>query len=365
MNNDSYYMLLAIDLAKTNQGFTLSNPTVAAVIVSDYRIIATGMHLEYGKEHAEVNAINNVANKKLLVNSTLYITLEPCCHFGKTSPCVDLIIQHKIKRVVIATLDPNPLICGNGVKKLIDNGIEVVVGIEEEKAKDLNKFFFYYIKNKLPYVSLKVASSIDGKIAKSDMTSRWITGSDARYDVHKVRFIHDAILVGINTLLNDDSDLSARLDSCIKIPYKIILDNNLRISFNHKIIRISAVKIIIVTTSNDIDKIDSYRKIGINVIQMKQSDYTIKNILLKLADIGITSVLVEGGNKIYNSFIDENCFNQIIYYIGPKLIGGINSLPFFNGNELKSLDFASYLKFSHVEKIGNNIKIIIDNLSKE
>lgn len=365
MNNDSYYMSVALSLAKTNHGFTLSNPTVAAVIVFDYRIIATGIHLEYGEEHAEVNAINNVNNKDLLLNSTLYVTLEPCCHFGKTSPCVDLIIESKIKRVVIATLDPNPLVCGNGVKKLRDNGIEVLVGVEEEKAQELNKFFFYYIKNKLPYVSLKVASSIDGKIAMSDMTSKWITDSDARYDVHKIRFIHDAILVGINTVIYDDPDLNARLDKCIKIPYKIILDNNLRISFKHKVLTSNINKVIIITTSKDIGKINSYKKTGINIIQLKQDDYNIKNILLKLADFGIVSILVEGGNKIYNSFINENCFNQILYYMGPKLIGSDNSLPFFNGNEIISLGLTSYLKFSHVEKVGNNVKIIINNLSKE
>jgi diaminohydroxyphosphoribosylaminopyrimidine deaminase/5-amino-6-(5-phosphoribosylamino)uracil reductase len=365
MNNDSYYMSLAIDLAKTNRGFTCSNPTVAAIIVTNYRVIATGLHLEYGKEHAEVNAINNISDKSLLINSTLYVTLEPCYHFGKTNPCVDLIISNKIKKVVIATLDPNPLVCGNSVNKLREFGIDVVVGVEEEKALELNKFFFYYIKNKLPYVTLKVASSIDGKIAKSDMTSKWITDCDARYDVHKNRFIHDAILVGANTIVYDDPDLNARLNDCIKIPYKIILDNNLKVTLNNKILTNNRDKVIIITTSNDIQKINNYKKNDINIIQFKKEDYTVRNILLKLADLGIMSILVEGGNKIYNNFINENCFNQILYYIGAKLIGGINSLQFFNGNELKSLNFANYLNFSHVEKIGNNIKIIIDNLSKE
>ena len=195
---DTDYMSLAIELAKQTKGQTSPNPVVGAVVVKDNAVVGLGAHLKAGEPHAEVHAIRMAGDKAK--NATIYVTLEPCSHHGRTPPCSNLIIESKIKRVVIASVDPNPLVAGSGIKRLQDAGIKVEVGLLRKQADELNEVFFHYISTKRPYITIKSATSLDGKIATSTGESKWITGEEARNDVHQYRHEHDAILVGVNTV---------------------------------------------------------------------------------------------------------------------------------------------------------------------
>lgn len=233
--NDQYYMDFAIDLAKRVSGQTSPNPVVGAVIVKHGEIVGFGAHLKAGEAHAEVQAIK-MAGLEKTSGATVYVTLEPCSHFGKTPPCSNLLIESRVKRVVIASVDPNPLVAGEGIKKLQDAGIETVVGVCQEKALALNEVFFHYIKTNTPFVTLKTAASLDGKTATYSGESKWITGPDARLDVHHYRHKHDAILVGVETVIKDNPSLTTRLPSGGKNPIRVILDTSLRIPIHSNVL---------------------------------------------------------------------------------------------------------------------------------
>jgi diaminohydroxyphosphoribosylaminopyrimidine deaminase/5-amino-6-(5-phosphoribosylamino)uracil reductase len=224
--NDIYYMNLALNLAKGTLGQTSPNPVVGAVLVKENQIVGMGAHLKAGEAHAEVHAIQMAGIKAK--GATLYVTLEPCSHFGKTPPCSDLVIRTGIKKVFVATTDPNPQVAGTGIERIRKAGIEVHLGLLQEEARELNKVFFYNIRTGLPFVTLKSAISLDGKTATVTGESKWITGEEARNDVHQYRHQHDAILVGVNTLIKDNPTLTTRLASGGKNPVRIILDTHLR-----------------------------------------------------------------------------------------------------------------------------------------
>ncbi len=355
---DQKYMQLALDIAKSTIGQTSPNPSVGAIIVKSGKIIAIGTHLEAGQNHAEINAIES-ADTENLKDSTLYITLEPCCHHGKTTPCTDAIIKHKIKRVVIATLDPNPLIAGNGVKQLNDAGVDVIVGTLETEAIKLNKIFFHFIKTKTPFVTLKAGMSLDAKIATVSKKSKWITNSESRRDAHTYRHIHDAILVGVNTIINDNPSLTTRLENGGRNPIRIILDTSLRTPLNAKVITDGLSKTIIITgTKPDKNKIIAFNKLNIEVISLTNDSINIKDLLHYLGKLNITSVLVEGGQAVLTSFIESKQFNEIVTYIAPTLIGGKNAMGIFSGTGITQLSKSIKLEFTHIEKLGNNIKIV-------
>ena len=243
---DESYIKLAIELAKKGIGKVSPNPLVGCVIIKDERIIGAGYHEKFGGNHAEINAINSA--RENLEGAALYINLEPCSHQGKTPPCVDKIIEKKIKRVVVGTLDMNPMISGAGVKKLKAAGIEVKVGLLEKECVELNKFFFKYITKKIPYVTLKVAQTIDGKIADTAGNSKWISSMVSRRRVHSLRTKYDAVLVGAGTVVSDDPSLTVRLTEG-RNPKRIILDSNLDLTSEYKIIRNNPDKNLIVVTS--------------------------------------------------------------------------------------------------------------------
>ena len=358
MNNQDY-MALAINLARATEGQTSPNPQVGAVLVKDGQIIGMGAHLKAGEPHAEVHAIRMAGEK--VNGATLYVTLEPCSHFGKTPPCSNLVIESGIKKVFVASVDPNPLVGGAGVKKMMEAGIDVQVGLMEEEAKALNKVFFHYISTGLPYVTLKSATSLDGKIATVTGESKWITGEEARKDVHQFRHAHDAILVGVNTVIKDNPSLTTRLEAGGKNPIRVILDSRLSSPLESRIINDRAAKTIIVTGADvEPEKEKQFIELGIEIIKLETVKIGINDMLKKLGDRGITSIYVEGGAEVHGSFLKEKAFQQVITYIAPKLIGGKNAPAAFGGEGIARLDDTVPLEIIDVKQIGQDIRIIAE-----
>jgi diaminohydroxyphosphoribosylaminopyrimidine deaminase/5-amino-6-(5-phosphoribosylamino)uracil reductase len=355
---DTEYMNLALQIAKSTIGQTSPNPNVGAVIVKDGKILSFGAHIAAGNAHAEINAINT-ADITELAGATLYVTLEPCCHIGKTSPCTKEIIKSKIKRVVIASLDKNPLVSGKGIKQLSNAGIDVVTGVLAKEAEEINKMFFHYINAKIPYVTLKAGLSLDGKYATSSGESKWITCEESRLDAHYYRNSHDAILVGINTIIKDNPSLNTRLPNGGKNPIRVILDTKLLITQDANVISDQISKTIIFTTTNyDKEKLDSLKKLDhIEIIKLDTPNIELPTVLQTLAEKEITSVLVEGGQKIHNSFIQNKLFNELVMYIAPSIIGGETAPAFFTGNGFANLKDSIKLEFVEVTKLGTDLKM--------
>ncbi|MCD7033304.1 bifunctional diaminohydroxyphosphoribosylaminopyrimidine deaminase/5-amino-6-(5-phosphoribosylamino)uracil reductase RibD [Metabacillus sp. GX 13764] len=354
--NDEEYMKQALALAEHGRGQTAPNPMVGAMVVKDGEVAGIGAHLKAGTPHAEVHAIRMAGEKAK--GSTVYVTLEPCSHYGRTPPCADLLIQSRIKKAVIATVDPNPEVAGRGIQKLKNAGIEVTVGILEEEAKELNAFFFHFIKTKTPYVTLKSAASMDGKTAASSGDSKWITGEAAREDVHRLRELHDAILCGVDTVIHDDPSLTCRIPGAKRQPVRIILDTHCRIPKNAKVLTDEESRTWIVAGSKaDSRKINGLIESGAEVLQMDQEDIRIPDLLKLLGEKGITSLLVEGGSTVMGSFIEARAFKRMILYMAPKLIIGRDALPIAGGVGPQTMKEAGSLVFKDVSMIGNDLRI--------
>lgn len=354
---DKDYMKLALQLAKSAEGQTAPNPMVGAVVVKNGEIVGMGAHLKAGQPHAEVHALNMAGEKAK--GADIYVTLEPCSHFGKTPPCSNLIIEKGIKRVIVATTDPNPKVAGNGIERLRSAGLEVEVGILKEEADGLNAMFYHHILQKTPYVTLKSASSIDGKIATFTGESKWITGPAARQDVHEYRRKHDAILVGVNTVLKDDPSLTVRLPNGGKNPIRIILDTYLRTPLSAKLLNDKEAETWIVI-GKDVpeEKVEEFQQAGAVLIRMPDKTIEINALLKTLFEKGITSVFVEGGAEVNWSFIEAKAVNQVITYFAPKLIGGRDSPTPIGGKGTEQLTDALSLEIVSVDKIGSDIKIV-------
>jgi diaminohydroxyphosphoribosylaminopyrimidine deaminase/5-amino-6-(5-phosphoribosylamino)uracil reductase len=352
---DESYIQLALEIAKKGKGKVSPNPMVGAILVKDDKIIGAGYHKVFGGSHAEINAINNA--KQNVEGSTLYINLEPCSHQGKTPPCVDAIIQNKIKRVVIGTLDMNPAVSGKGIKKLKQAGLEVKVGILEKECVELNKFFFKFITKKLPFITLKVAETLDGKIADKHWDSKWVTSMPSRRFVHTLRSEYDAVLVGTSTVKIDNPSLTVRYVEG-RDPKRVIIDSQLKLKTDLKIFNNAEGHLIIVTSVNCQSKkkrIDSLTKKGINILfakENKNGTLNLRNLLEELAKNNIASLLVEGGQQIYTSFIRENMFDDIIIFIGPKFLG--DGLSIVNSLGVPSIKRPVKLKLTSIEKIGDD-----------
>ncbi len=353
---DESYIKLAIEIAKKGKGNVSPNPLVGCIIVKDERIIGAGYHEKYGRDHAEINAINS--SKEKIEGSTLFVNLEPCSHQGLTPPCVDKIIENKIKRVVIGTLDMNPLVCGNGIKKLKAAGIDVKAGILEKDCIALNKFFFKYITKKIPYVTLKVAQTIDGKIADSKGESKWISSLLSRRFVHELRSKYDAVLVGLGTVLKDKPGLTVRLTEG-RNPRRVVLDTKLKLSTEHKLFSSNSDKNLIIVTSkknkNKERKIKKIKSKGADIIFAREDKgrINLKSALKELAKKKISSVLVEGGNEIFSSFIKENLFDDMFVFISPKIMG--KGLPVVGDIGIKSINKSLKVKFVNTEIVGEDI----------
>jgi len=351
---DESYIKLTLEIAKKGIGAVSPNPLVGAVLVKEGKIIGAGYHQKYGEAHAEVNAMNS-ANEDV-EGATLFINLEPCSHFGKTPPCADAIIERKIKKVVIGTLDMNPLVCGRGIQKLKENGVEVKVGILENECVELNKFFFKSVTKKTPYITLKTAITLDGKIADATYHSKWISSTSSRKQVHSLRAQYDAVLVGANTVIKDDPQLTVRLAEG-RNPKRIILDSGLNIPLEQRIFR--SEKNVLLFTSHEkkgSPKAQHLEKLGVKLFYLKHDDkkhFHLKQVLKKIHDEGIASVLVEGGGKVYHSFIKENLFDELQVFLSPKLLG--SGIPFLSDFGIKEIGKARKLSIHSFEKFDDDL----------
>ncbi|NGQ97411.1 bifunctional diaminohydroxyphosphoribosylaminopyrimidine deaminase/5-amino-6-(5-phosphoribosylamino)uracil reductase RibD [Brevibacillus sp. SYP-B805] len=351
---DAHYMSLAIQLAKGAIGQTSPNPLVGAVVVKDGEIVGMGAHLKAGEAHAEVHALRMAGEKAR--QATLYVTLEPCSHHGRTPPCCDAILQAGISRVVIATVDPNPLVAGRGIARLREAGLEVSVGLLEQEARRLNEAFFHFISTGTPFVTVKTASTLDGKVATETGHSRWVSGEKAREEVHLMRHRHDAILVGVNTVIADDPALTARLDGTARQPVRVILDTTLRIPLSAQVVTDGKAPTWIFTTRRAArEKREALQQHGVRIISDEERDHVdIHWVLRCLGEQGITTLLVEGGSAVNGAFLNARAIQKVISYLSLKLVGGASAPTPFGAAGIPTMDEAIPLKEVEVERISEH-----------
>ncbi|WP_053954818.1 bifunctional diaminohydroxyphosphoribosylaminopyrimidine deaminase/5-amino-6-(5-phosphoribosylamino)uracil reductase RibD [Inediibacterium massiliense] len=357
---DTFYMKKALHLAQKGIGHTSPNPLVGAVIVKNGQIIGEGYHEKFGGPHAEINAFLNSTED--VSESTMYVTLEPCSHYGKTPPCAQAIVNKKIKKVVIAMKDPNPLVSGQGIEILKKHNIEVVTGVLEEEAKKLNEIFVKYISTKLPFCILKTAMTLDGKIATSTKDSKWITNSSSREYVHLLRHKVTGIMVGIGTVLADDPLLTTRIVNYKgKNPIRIIVDSKGQIPLNSNILKTSKdIKTIIVTTKMiSTEKIKSIEntKAEVLITPSKDGKIDLSYLMKTLGEKGIDSILLEGGGTLNFSALKEGIIDQVISFIAPKIIGGKDALTPIEGEGFSFMKDAICLNHIEVDHFKEDIMI--------
>ena len=369
---DIEYMQRAIALAKKGAGFVNPNPMVGCVVVKDNEIITEGYHEYYGGLHAERNALTNTAAD--CKDATLYVTLEPCCHHGKTPPCTDIIIEKGIKKVVVGLLDPNPLVAGKGISILQNAGIEVVTGVEEDKIKELNKVFLKYIKTKRPYVILKTAMTLDGKIASYTGDSKWITNDKSRQLVHKLRSEMMGIVAGIGTVKADNPMLNCRLEGqqttdnrqqSVRQPIRIIVDTKASISLDSNIVKTAnEYRTILAVGQQKTDncqqsKINELESFNVEILQCEEKDgrVDINDLMIKLGEKGIDSLLLEGGSCLNAAFLEAGCVDEVYAFIAPKIIGGEHSKSPIGGKGIELMKDAITFDKVEIEQIENDILI--------
>lgn len=357
---DIKFMKRALELANMGSGYVNPNPLVGAVIVKNGQIISEGYHEFYGGPHAEINAFKNA--KEDVTGATMYVTLEPCSHYGKTGPCANAIVEKGIKEVIIAMEDPNPVVAGRGIKILRDNGIDVTCGIMERETKKLNEIFIYYITTKTPYCIMKTAMTLDGKIATHTGHSKWITNEKSRQYVHKIRNRVSGIMVGIGTVLADDPSLTTRLASGEgKDPIRIIVDSTGKIPLDSKVLNSkSASKTIIATTEKiDIEKRKSIEKKGAEVliIPSENNRVDLKKLIERLGEKKIDSILIESGGTLNWSALRNGIVNKVISFIAPKIVGGKSSKTPVEGMGVDTMDKSILIKDMRIIRMDEDIVI--------
>jgi diaminohydroxyphosphoribosylaminopyrimidine deaminase/5-amino-6-(5-phosphoribosylamino)uracil reductase len=352
--NDELFLKESLKLAKRGLSWTFPNPMVGAVIVKSGRIIAKGYHKKVGMPHAEIEAINGT--KGNVRGSTLYINLEPCCHFGKTPPCVQAIIKAGISRVVCSTLDPNPKVNGKGVEILKKAGIDVSVGLLEKEARLLNEAFFTFYQKKRPFIAIKFAVSLDGKIATKTSQSKWITNEKARQYAQKLRAEYQAVLVGIKTVLKDNPHLGLKQKNK-KEPLRLILDPKLKIPLDSQVLRDKNV-LIITTSFAKQEKLRAIKKRKIPFISYREEKIPLPRLLDHLRRQKIISILVEGGGETIGHFIDEKLFDKIYAFYSPIIIGGKEAPSAVSGKGIENLNSAIHLSKLSFKHFGDNFLLI-------
>lgn len=351
--DDLFFMKEAINLAKQGEGKVNPNPLVGAIVVKNNKIIGRGYHKKFGDSHAEVFALNEAGENSK--DATLYVTLEPCSHYGKTPPCAKKIIESGIKKCVIAMEDPNPLVSGNGINILKEAGIEVLVGILENEAKDLNRIFIKYIKNKIPFLFLKCAITLDGKIATRTYQSKWITNNVSRTKVQKLRNKFMSIMVGINTIIQDNPSLDARVENA-RNPYRIVIDPYCKLPLDAKILKFNDDKNVLITSieeKNNIN-IEKFKKLGVNIIFLDGREFLFKDILKKIGNLGIDSILLEGGGTLISNAFKEKVIDGGEIFIAPKILGDKKAIPFINGFNIENMDDSLQLKNIKINQYGSD-----------
>jgi diaminohydroxyphosphoribosylaminopyrimidine deaminase/5-amino-6-(5-phosphoribosylamino)uracil reductase len=356
---DEKYMHMALKLAAKARGRTSPNPMVGAVVVKDGRVISHGYHRKAGEPHAEAIALRKA--DRAAKGATLYVTLEPCSHTNKrTPPCSPLVIQSGVKRVVIAMIDPNPKVSGGGIKAIRKAGIEVVTGVLQNEAKKLNEAFIKHVTTKMPFVTMKIAQTLDGKIATVTGESKWITGKEAREEGHRLRDAHDAILVGINTVLKDDPSLTTRIPGG-RDPIRVIVDSKLRIPINAKVMtQQSSAKTIVATVSGTPkNKIEKLQNAGVNVLLVKGKNGRVDlyDLMMKLGRLDIMSLLIEGGAEVNASALNSGIVDKVVMFIAPTIMTGKDSLCSIGGISPKKLGHAIRLTDVTSRFVGQDLMI--------
>lgn len=351
------YMELALELAKKGEGKVNPNPLVGAVVVKDGKIIGQGYHKEYGGPHAEVFALREAGSEAK--GADIYVTLEPCSHYGKTPPCADRIIEAGIKRCIIATKDPNPLVSGRGIEKMEKAGIKVIDGLLEKESRGINDVFMKFIENKEPFVFLKSAITLDGKIATKTGDSKWITNEKARNEVHKLRNRFMGIMVGIGTVLADNPNLTARIENGVN-PYRIIIDPNLKTPLDANIIKNNEDKKTIICINKENQKSEKYiemKEKNVTFLEFQGSKFKMKEVLGKIGELNIDSILVEGGAEVISNVIKENLVDSGVIFIAPKILGDSSAKSFVNGFDITKITDGRVLEVKEIKTYGDNIGI--------
>jgi len=362
-SKDIMFMQKALELARFAEGRTSPNPLVGCVIVQNNEIVGEGYHQRAGTPHAEIHALLQSGDKAK--GSTVYVTLEPCSHYGRTPPCTDALINAKVKRVVISTEDPNPSVCGNGIRKLQEAGIDVEVGLLEEKAKLINAPFIKAVTKKIPFVLYKSALTLDGKTAVESGDSKWISSEGARQYAHSLRNIYDIIMVGSNTIINDNPSLTCRGIVNGRNPVKLIVDSSLKIPVNSKVFTSSqALSIIATTQKADPNKLGSFQKMNnVEIWQYPtEEEVPLYKLMQDIVNRGWNSILLEGGGILAGRMLKEKLIDKIEFIFAPKLAGsgpsplsGLKLSSMQEAIQLNSIDvctidgcykFSGYIKYS-------------------
>lgn len=358
MKTHEAYMKQAIELAGKGRGYTSPNPMVGCVVVKDGRVISKGYHERYGQFHAERNALLNCAEDP--AGADLYVTLEPCCHFGKTPPCTDIILEKKIGRVFIGSMDSNPLVAGKGAAILEKAGVGVITGILEKECLKLNEVFFHYIAEKTPFVVSKYAMSLDGKIACESGDSKWVTGEEARAEVQLLRKYYKGIMAGIGTVLSDDPMLNCRIEEGVD-PLRIICDSNLRIPCASRIMQTAKdiPTVIACTKSASPEKEAALKELGADIIRAgSEGKVDLQELMSILGERGTDSILLEGGGELNAAAFRAGIVNKVHAYIAGKIIGGAGAKTPVSGCGAAVMSEAVRLKDIEVATVGEDIRII-------
>lgn len=354
--DDTGFMEQALELARLGYGLTSPNPMVGAVVVKDGKVVGKGYHKKAGEPHAEVNALNEAG--KLARGSTLYVNLEPCCFQGRTPPCTSAIIEAGISQVFCSLKDPNPLVSGKGIESLKIAGVEVRVGILAEEARRLNETYLKYISTRTPFVLLKVASTLDGRIAASNGTSKWISSEESRSYGHWLRNGVDAVMVGAGTVLKDDPQLTVRLVEKVKDPKRIVLDGDLSVPLEAKVFKDGGATIVATKRNSNLEKRRLLKDKGVEVWTVAQDSQGRVDIGKVVSEAGrkeITSIMIEGGNQVYSSALKAGVVDKIVVFLSPKILG--DGTPSFSSLGVKGIDEAVGLKELDVKRVGEDLLI--------
>ncbi len=353
-----YYMRLAMKLAMKASGMVSPNPMVGSIVVKDGKIIGKGYHKKAGLRHAEVAALDEAQGRAK--GATLYVTLEPCAHFGRTPPCVERIIASDVKEVIVGMIDPNPLNNARGISILKQHNIKVEVGFLEDELRKLNEVFLKYITKRMPFITVKVGQSLDGKVATKTGDSKWITSDKSRGYAHRIRRDYDAIMVGVNTVLRDNPRLNAWFSEK-QHPVKIIVDSQLSTPANANIFS-GESRVIIATLLENPGQETENRKIleqKAKILDVKENDgqINLKDMMKKLAQLEITNLLVEGGGTLIGSLFDDGLVDKVLFFVSPKIIGGKDAVSSVMGKGISRIDKAIKLKDVRLKRIGEDFLI--------
>ncbi|MGD8969980.1 MAG: bifunctional diaminohydroxyphosphoribosylaminopyrimidine deaminase/5-amino-6-(5-phosphoribosylamino)uracil reductase RibD [Desulfobacterales bacterium] len=357
---DEKYMLLALDLAQKGAGFTSPNPMVGAVVVKDNRIVGKGYHAAAGQPHAEVNAIEDAGLEAR--GGTLYVSLEPCNHTGRTPPCTEKILAAGIRRVVVAMRDPNPDVQGGGLAFLSEKGIEVTSGVCEDSAERLNEVFIKYARTRRPFVTIKCAATLDGRIATRTGDARWVSGAVSRKQVHRLRHASDAIMVGVNTVRSDDPSLTTRINGFHgKDPRRFILDTHLSISEDARVLQGGAATGTTVVTGPVIpeEKLRRIEEMGVRILSspLKEGRIDLNRLMAAIGAAEVTSLLVEGGSRVIASAFRDGIVDKVIFFFAPKILGGDDGVPICRGPGPGLMQDCLPIKKMQVHRVGEDVMI--------